>query len=116
MNLNLMKRIAKRSPHARYQHCSLIFAGSRLISYGYNRDDLHAEIVAINRMNALFRNENTRRPRNLHMVNFMIKKKTGNIGNSYPCPSCMAAMEEAGIRVLTYMAASGHFLQDGDIS
>lgn len=109
----MMKKIAKMSPHARYQHCSLIFAGSRLLAYGYNREHIHAERVAINRLNALLRNDNTPRPKNLHMVNFMIKRKSNNTGNSYPCLICITAMEEAGIKTITYMAASGHFLQDG---
>lgn len=100
MNLNQLTRIAKMSPHHRYQHCSLIFAGSRLIVYGYNRADLHAEIVAINRLNAWLRTGN-KRPRNLHMVNFMIKRKTGTIGDSYPCEYCYATAMAAGINLIT---------------
>lgn len=88
------------SPHTKYQHCSLIFAGSRLISYGYNRTSIHAEIVAINRLNAWLRNQRWR-PRNLHMVNFMIRKKTGIPGNSYPCDKCYANAILNGIKTIT---------------
>lgn len=99
----MMKKIAKMSPHARYQHCSLIFAGSRLLAYGYNREGIHSEIVAINRLNALLRNDNSKRPRNLHMINLMIKKKNGKLGNSCPCDNCMAAIMSSNIKTVTYL-------------
>lgn len=102
MNIQMMERIAKMSPHKRYQHCSLIFVGSRLISYGYNRGGIHAEEVAINRLNAWLRNQR-RRPRNLHMINFMIKRKTGNPGSSYPCDICLYTAVHNGIKTITYM-------------
>lgn len=109
-----MKKIASKSTHHRYNHATLIFAGSRLLVVGYNNKDHHAEIVALRRLEALLRNGNTRRPRNLHLVNIMIKKKSGNLGDSYPCDNCMRAIEASDIRTITYIAKSGHWLQDGD--
>lgn len=113
MNLTMMKRIAKMSPHVKYQHCSLIFAGSRLLTYGYNREHIHAEIVAINRLNALLRNENSKRPRNLHLVNLMIKRKNDRLGNSYPCDACCYEIVHAGIKHVTYFNDEGLPLQLG---
>lgn len=110
MNLNQLTRIAKMSPHAKYQHCSIILAGNRLIAYGYNRKDLHAEIVAINRLNAWMR-VSGKRPRNMHMINFMVKRKTGKIGNSRPCWRCNLKIYEAKIRYITYYKPGFGFTQ-----
>lgn len=111
MNLNLMKKIAKMSNH-KYQHCTLILAGSRLISYGYNRDDLHAEEVAINRAMAVYRNQH-RIPHNLHMINLMIKKDSGNLGNSRPCDYCLFRARAFGVRTITYFNPDGRPIQMG---
>jgi hypothetical protein len=102
MNINHLTRIANKSQHFKYQHCSLIYSGSRLITYGYNRTNLHAEIVAINRLNAWLRVGNSPRPRNLHMINFMIRRMTGTIGNSYPCEDCQLALAKANIKLHTW--------------
>lgn len=106
MNLNLMRRIASKSPHVKYQHCTLIFVGNRLISYGYNRANAHAEIVALNRARAVFRNQK-KIPSNLHMVNFMIKRKNGNLGNSYPCDKCYIHAILMGVRTITCFGDDG---------
>lgn len=94
--------IARKSQHPKYQHCSLIYSGSRLITYGYNRAGIHAEIVAIRRLKAWMRVGNSPRPKNLHMVNFMIRKMTGTIGNSYPCENCQLALMKANIKLHTW--------------
>jgi len=101
MNLNQLTRIAKKSDHLKYQHCSLIFDGPRLIAYGYNRVGLHAEIVAIKRLEAWMRVGNSPRPKNLHMVNFMIRRLTGTIGNSAPCLECNDAIAKTEITSVT---------------
>jgi len=110
MNIHQMKRIASKSDHKLYQHCSLIYAGSRLLVYGYNTKDLHAEIVAIRRLEALIRNQK-RRPRNLHMVNLMIKRRSGNLGNSAPCYECRTAMNISRIRSWSFFDGA-EFQQD----
>ena len=114
MNINKMIRVASMSTHSRYQHCSIIFAGSRLLTYGYNHGEVHAEIMAINRLEALIRNH-MRRPRNLHMINFMIKRKTGKIGNSIPCDGCYLASMNAGIKTITFINSAGKPVQLGGI-
>ena len=111
MNLNLLKKIASKSTHHRYNHASLIFAGSRLLVVGYNNKDHHAEIVALRRLEALFRNNNSRRPRNLHLVNLMIKKKSGNLGDSLPCKDCWIAIHIAKIAKVTFVNKQGRILQ-----
>jgi tRNA(Arg) A34 adenosine deaminase TadA len=106
----MMRKIADRSTH-RYRHCSIIFAGSRLLTYGYNRGDTHAEIMAIRRLNQLYRTENSARPRNLHIVNFMYKGSSGNPGNSAPCDNCNRAIYKAGIRRIAYYNQRYGFIQ-----
>jgi deoxycytidylate deaminase len=100
MNINHLRRIASKSPHSRYKHCSLIFAGSRLLATGYNHGEVHAEIDALNHLDQVVRN--TRRPKTLHMINFMYKTISGNPGNSYPCKKCELVLNTAGFRSITY--------------
>jgi deoxycytidylate deaminase len=102
MNLTMMKRIANRSNHKLYNHAALIFSGSRLLAYGYNHEQTHAEISAIRRFQRLYRPGNSRPPSNLHLISFMVKKSSSNIGNSKPCLNCRAAMIDIGIRWVTY--------------
>lgn len=102
MNLNQMMRIAKNSDHKLYNHCALILSGNRLLSYGYNSGTLHAEESAIRRLDRLYRTNNSRKPRNLHLISFMIKRKTGFFGSSYPCPDCWNIIEKNHIRTVTY--------------
>jgi deoxycytidylate deaminase len=100
-NQNLMERIAKKSDHSLYMHCSLLYAGARLIASGYNHGSLHSEIVAIRALENQLHRENSRRPRNLHMVNLMIKRRSGELGNSYPCHNCRIALKEANVKQVT---------------
>src|SRR3989304_10146626 len=104
MNLNQMRRIAGKSLHPRYHHSELIFSGNRLLSYGYNFRETHAEESAIKRL--LRRNrrgmDSTSLPNNLHLVSFMYKKSTGNMGNSLPCSHCMELIKLNGIKTVTY--------------
>lgn len=103
MNLNQMRRIADKSTHNRYHHSALIFSGSRLLSYGYNFGTTHAEELAIKRL--LRRNRIGHKitlPSNLHLISFMYKKSSGNMGNSLPCPDCMDLIKSVPIRTITY--------------
>ncbi len=101
MNIDMMHRIASKSNH-KYRHCSIIFAGNRLLTWGYNHGDVHSEIMALKRLDQLFRNDNTRKPKNLHIVNFMYKNASGNPGNSAPCENCASRIFYAGIKRVTY--------------
>lgn len=89
------------SDHKSYKHVALIFSGGRLLSYGYNTRTMHAEVSALKRLDRIYRTNNSRRPRNLHLVSFMIKRKTGNIGSSYPCSDCLTVLFKNDIRKVT---------------
>lgn len=102
MNLTLLEKIANHSPHNKYLHSCLIYSGSRLLSYGYNDKDRHAEIMAINRLSALYRTGNSRYPTNLHLISYRHKRATGLIGNSLPCNECMKAIIKARIKKVTF--------------
>lgn len=97
-----MKKVAKKSDHSLYMHCTLIYAGSRLIASGYNKQDVHAEIAALKKLFNWLRVDDRRSPRNLHAVNIMLRRKTGMFGNSAPCKECLVAFRMAGIKSFTY--------------
>lgn len=102
MHLNLLLRTAEKSKHHRYLHSALIYSGSRLLAIGYNNEKFHAEVMAINRLKALFRTNNSRMPHNLHLVSFMRKRVSGFVGNSFPCPRCLDSIKRVGIRRVTF--------------
>ena len=104
MNLNQMRRIASKSEHDKYCHSALIFDGPRLLSYGYNFRHIHAEASAIKRLLRRTRigHSKTTLPNNLHLISFMYKKSSGNMGNSLPCPDCMDLIKTVPIKTITY--------------
>ena len=102
LNLNRLEKVANNSTHLRYCHSALIYSGSRLLSYGYNDKDRHAEIMAINRLRSLYRTDNSRFPTNLHLVSYRHKRVTRLIGNSCPCENCMKEIIRVGIRKITF--------------
>ncbi len=73
---------------------------------------MHAEISAIKRLDRIYRPGNSIKPRNLHLVSFMIRKKTGTIGISTPCYNCYKALEKFGIKRITYFNDNGEVLQE----
>lgn len=95
----MLRRISERSSHSRNMHAAIILKGGRVISTGYNHGQTHAEIAAIHRAT---------RPggyKNLlgsTIISFMCRRRTGSIGNSKPCSSCMDAIRSQGIRRVVY--------------
>jgi deoxycytidylate deaminase len=102
LHLSQLKRIANRSSHHRYLHSALIYSGARLLSIGYNNEKHHAEVMAINRLQAIYRTDNSRFPNNLNLISFMQKRVSRSIGNSFPCPNCLSRIKKLGIRKVTF--------------
>ena len=109
MNLNQMRRIADSSPHPTYHHSALIFSGNRLLAYGYNFSETHAEASAIRRLRRRVRKglDSNSIPNNLHLISFMYKKSSGNMGTSLPCDKCMELLKLNGIRTVTFFDRKG---------
>lgn len=116
MNLNHLKRVAQMSTHQRYNHCTLLFGGSRLLSVGYNTGNIHSEIMALKRLDQVLRNHNSPRPNNLHIINAMFKTMSGNMGNSFPCRQCVIALRDAGIKRVTWFGSDGIAYQVGGLN
>jgi deoxycytidylate deaminase len=110
MNLSLLIKRAKRSSHWRYQHVALILSGSRLLSWGYNTDTLHAEESALRRLDRLYRPGNSRRPKNLHLISFMVRKRDGSFGNSEPCERCADLLIRNKVRRITFVNQKGEWI------
>ena len=108
-NLTILQRVASKSKHRRYHHSAIIFSGSKLLSFGYNVDGTHAEVMAIRRFQRLFKRgrDNNSYPTNLHLVSFMARALGANPGNSCPCPNCFDAITRAGIKKVTYFTSEG---------
>ncbi len=82
--------VAKKSPHYKNQHSTLVFRGGSLISSGYNHDDIHSEVVALGKLWPSKRKNTT-------VVNLMIKTKSRNFGNSKPCSECDSFLKQNGV-------------------
>lgn len=99
----MARRIAARSDHKLFHHVAIITSGKRVLAFGYNRGELHAEEIAIRRLNAYTRN-NGGPPHSLTLTSIMFKRKNGVLGtSSFPCNKCLLKMEKANIRWVTYI-------------
>jgi deoxycytidylate deaminase len=109
LQLRILQRVASKSKHRRYHHSAIVFSGSKLLSFGYNVDGTHAEVMAIRRFQRLYKRgkDRTSIPTNLHLVSFMQYSRTSNPGNSCPCPNCFNAILNAGIKKVTYFNLRG---------
>ena len=109
LGLTILQRLANKSKHRRYHHSAIIFSGSKLLSFGYNVDGTHAEIMAIRRFQRAYKRgrDNNSYPTNLHLVSFMSRVIGNSLGNSCPCPNCFDAITRAGIKKVTYFNSNG---------
>src|SRR5574343_117594 len=93
MNRNQMRRLANRSTHKLYCHSALIYSGSRLLAVGYNHEYMHAEVHAIKRLRALYREDigNSRRPTAINTIN------AGHYWHQFTCgPVARLAIAHSG--------------------
>lgn len=67
--------------------------------------------MAIRKLSWITRPGNTRLPSNLHIISFMQRRKTGNMGTSIPCGDCWERIKRAGIRRLTFWNEDGEVCQ-----
>lgn len=103
MNENHLRRIAERSDHSRYAHCALLLSCGKPVAFGFNHGHVHAEIAALRMLQRGLRAGNSRVPSSLHLISFMVKRKTGHPGNSEPCEKCAQILRNSGVRRVTFM-------------
>lgn len=93
--LKLMKKLANRSDHKKSLHASILISGGRILSQGYNLNSKHSEVRAISPLWPGYAIGSV-------MINLMVKRKSGELGNSKPCPKCRELLKKEGIRKVIY--------------
>jgi hypothetical protein len=87
--------VAKKSPHPKNKHSTLVFRGGSLLNTGYNHDGIHSEVNALDDLWPSKR-------KGVTVVNLMIQTRSGNFGVSRPCQSCMIYLIKNGIKKIIW--------------
>jgi deoxycytidylate deaminase len=106
----LARNISKHSDHPAHQLGAFIVKGNRIISLGFNKNKthtksnhawkrLHAEICAIIK---------TKEDLTGCTIYVYRETKLGNLGMARPCPTCLAAIQEVGIKKICYSTENGY--------
>ena len=97
---NKLIKTALRSPE-RMMHATILTRGGSIVAVGYNHDDIHSEVSAINK---LWPNKRA----GCKFINIRIRRD-GSLGLSAPCTRCMRELREAGIRSGRYTDSEGNW-------
>lgn len=96
--LRLARRVAAKSTH-RFQHSALVFRGGALVSFGYNHDGRHAEVVALSKLWPSNRDGVT-----LFSLRFL---RDGSLGLAKPCRACQTYLKKYGVGRVYYSETEG---------
>jgi deoxycytidylate deaminase len=108
--LSLLKKLRHFSNHPQHKMSAIVVKGNRIFSCGFNKVQTHPKSNAYDNMihaevSALIGlNYETTKGATIYIYR---EKKTGEMGLSKPCPSCQAAIQEAGIRKIIYSNETG---------
>lgn len=99
--LALLRKIASRSPHPSHKHATLVMKGGALLAWGFNHDDLHSERVALSK---LWPNKRA----GTAVINIRVTR-SGSIGISWPCGSCLQFLVGNGVQKVTFVNRKGEW-------
>lgn len=85
----MLKKIASRSPHHAQRHASVVVKGGAVLAVGYNHSGRHSEVVALSKLWPSKRKGTT-------IINLRLKR-SGLVGDSYPCTKCQAFLIKNGV-------------------
>lgn len=131
----IAKRLSRRHPDrgnadAYYQLCAVLFDGSRVINYGYNRgksnplgqklilkhnikekysDSNYKELPTVCATHAEMSALSTKSDKGNILVISRISKGTREFGCARPCNICMELIKEKGIKHVYYTNDQGNF-------
>ncbi len=97
--LRYLMKVVEKSRHSHFFHAALVLHGNRILSSGYNRGELHAEVMAMNRLPLEARPRST--------VWSIRVTPTGKLANAKPCPECMEALRNNRVKKVVYSTAGG---------
>lgn len=100
---NLLRRLALKSNRVQ-KHAVLILRGGALLSFGYNKDQRHAEDSALRKIDPEKR-------RNLTLVSIRVGR-AGEFKYARPCFSCMTLLQFSGVKRIIYSDYDGGFTEE----
>jgi len=89
------RAISQKARHHRSFHGVSLVRGGVLLGFGFNHDEIHAEVAAIR----LYGGNNNLRGSTLISTRVT---KTDHLANARPCVDCMHAIRSAGIKRIIY--------------
>ena len=91
-----------------FKHGCLILSGKNVVAQGFNHTRKNIGTLSVHaEMDALWKIQNADVYDNLKAV-VVRTSKTGVLGNSRPCPMCMKALRQHGIKTIVYSSFNGH--------
>jgi deoxycytidylate deaminase len=94
--LSLLAKLAKTSTLPQ-KHATIVLRGGAVISFGHNGNYKHSEVVALSRV---------KYKSCLTLLNIRVKR-SGEIGLSRPCKSCMKYIKANGVVKVLYTDDTG---------
>lgn len=99
------RKLAARSNHAWAHHACIITKGGKVVSFGANQNEAHAEAIALYRLPQ--RARGCRIDARGHVLWSMRFNMSGTFGNAKPCRNCEGMIRACGIRTVVYSTPQG---------
>ena len=97
--LKHLLKTAEKSRHKLFFHAALVVSGGRILSSGYNRGTLHAEVMALRKLSHKQR---------CHTTIWSIRVTNGGkLANAKPCPDCLETLRKSRVKTVIYSTAEG---------
>jgi deoxycytidylate deaminase len=93
------RRIAKKSDHKWAHHVAILFRGGEIMAIGYNKGVMHAEEMALRKLQMA---QGT-----AHTIRSIRIRRDGKLGASRPCEDCLRQIRTHGIKYVYFSDYDG---------
>jgi deoxycytidylate deaminase len=97
-------RLLPKATHKCHKHAAVVYRGGAIVAMGYNHDEVHAEVSALNK---LWPSER----RGTRVVSIRMSKG-GNLRLAKPCVDCEAYMRANGVKMVIYSDNNGNMVKE----
>jgi len=101
-----------RQAEGSFRHGCIVLSGKNVLARGVNHTRKNIGTLSIHaEMDALWKIQNANLYDNLKAVIVRVSK-TGVLGNSRPCPMCMNALRQHGVKTIVYSSFGGRIMME----
>jgi len=95
-----------------FKHGCVVLSGKNVVAQGFNHTRKNIGTLSVHaEMDALWKIQNADLYDNLKAVIIRVSK-TGVLGNSRPCPMCMNALRQHGVKTIVYSSFEGRIMME----